>query len=351
MSKRGTLVVLAVLLALTLPGLFRIAWPFLTSFLLASILAIVVHPANQWLNRKVHRLGLATWLTTLATVLLLGTIFGFAGLALSQELAASYNTLSQRSLEEGGWPALVTHTADRIVDALATRLPLNKDAIRTEIVDSMRAFTGYLLNNVGTALGGVTSVLITSVLTTVFLYFLLRHGQDWIARLAVLVPLDPRVTSNLFRAVNHSVVANVYGVAAVVSGQGLFLGLGFWFAGVRSPALWGAIGGLASIIPVIGSPLVWVPVIIAFIFMGAYWKALLLGLWCALVVGSVDNVLRSFVVGARDKQHPMIIALAAIGGTYAFGVLGILLGPLLVSLSAALLQEIQEVISTSEEHK
>jgi hypothetical protein len=70
-----------------------------------------------------------------------------------------------------------------------------------------------------------------------------------------------------------------------------------------------------------------------------------LKMWGVFVVGSVDNVLRPFVVGARVKQHPMLIALAAIGGTYAFGVLGILLGPLVVSLVAALLEEIQKLVS------
>ena len=212
----------------------------------------------------------------------------------------------------------------------------------------MRTFTGFLRNNAGAAVGDVTSVLITGLLTTIFLYFLLRHGGDWIDRLAALTPLEPRVTSSLLRTVHDSVVANVNGVLAVVCGQGLFLGLGFWIVGVRSPVLWGAIGGLASIIPVVGSPLVWVPVVVAFAFMGAYWKALLLGLWGVLVVGSVNNVLRPFVVGARGKQHPMLIALAAIGGTYAFGVLGILLGPLVVALVAALLKEIHDLASPRE---
>jgi predicted PurR-regulated permease PerM len=348
MSKRGPLIFLAVLLASLLPSLLRIAWPFLTSFILASILAVVISPANRWLSRRVHRLGLATFLTTVATVFLLGIILAFAGFALARELTTTYDGLSRRSLEEGGWPALVTHTADRVVDALATRLPLNTDAIRTEILDGMRTVTGYLRNNVGAAVGGVTSFLITGLLTTIFLYFLLRHGKDWIGRLAALTPLDRRVTASLSQTVHDSVVANVYGVLAVVFGQGLLLSLGFWFVGVLSPVLWGAIGGLASIIPVVGSPLIWVPVVIAFLFMGSYWKALLLGLWGTLVVGSVDNVLRPFVVGARDKQHPMLIALAAIGGTYAFGVLGILLGPLVVSLVAALLKEIQELVSLEE---
>lgn len=347
MPKRGPLIFLAVLLAALLPSLVQIAWPFLTSFLLASMLAIVLNPANHWLSRRVHRFGFATLLTTLATVLLLGIVLAFAGLVFTRELTATYDALSRRSLEEGGWPALVAHTVDRVVDSVANRLPLDKEAIRTELLDGMRTVTGYLLDNAGAAAGGLTSALITGLLTTVFLYFLLRHGEDWIARLALLMPLDPRITANLFRTVHQSVVANVNGVLAVALSQGLLLSLAFWFVEVRSPVLWGALGGLASIIPVVGSPLIWVPVVVAFVFLGAYWKALLLALWGALVVGSVDNLLRPFVVRTGDKHHPMIIALAAIGGTYAFGVLGILLGPLIVSLAAALLKEIQELVSPS----
>jgi hypothetical protein len=162
-------------------------------------------------------------------------------------------------------------------------------------------------------------------------------------RLAALVPLEPRTTANIIRKVNDSVVANVNGVLAVGAAQGLALSVGFWLVGVRSPVLWGVLGGLASVIPVVGSPLVWVPVVVGFIVLGSYWKALILGLWSALLVGSIDNLLRPIVVGAREKQHPIIIALAAIGGTYAFGTLGILLGPVVVSLIAALVEEIQKL--------
>jgi predicted PurR-regulated permease PerM len=347
MAQRRSLIFLTIVLVALLPFLLQIAWPFLTSFMLASILAIVINPANRWLSYRLHRLGLATFLTTFATVFLLGIILTLAGFAITKELTTTYDALSRRSLEEGGWPALVTHTVDRVIDALGPRLPINKDAIRMELLDRMKAVAGYLLNHIGAAVGGVTSVLITGLLVTMFLFFLLRHGEDWIGRLAVVIPLDPRVTASLFQTVHGSVVANVYGVFAVAAGQGLLLCLGFWFFGVRSPVLWGAVGGLASIIPVVGSPLVWVPVVIGFVFMGFYWKALFLGLWGALVVGSIDNVLRPIVVRTRDKQHPMLIALAAIGGTYAFGVLGILLGPLVVSLVAALLKEIQELLSPS----
>lgn len=345
MPPRGPLIFLAVALIALLPFLILVALPFLTSFILASILAVVMSPVKEWLVRRIHRAGLATLLTTFATVLVVGIVVAFASFTIARELTAAYDALSRRSLEEGGWPTLVTHTADRVVDALATRLPVNKEAIRTELIDRMKGASGYLLNSVGAAVGGAANILITALLVAVILYFLLRYGKAWIARLALLTPLDPRTTASILRTIHDSVVANVNGVFAAAVGQGVFLSLGFWFVGLRSPALWGAVGGLASIIPLIGAPLVWVPVVIAYLLMGSYWKAVVLGLWASLVVGSVDNVLRPFVVGAREKQHPMLIALAAIGGTYAFGPMGILLGPLVVSLAAALLKEIQGLVS------
>lgn len=343
MPQRGSLIFLVVVLAALLPFLLQVAWPFLTSFILAAVLSIVMHPVKEWLSVRFHRPGLATFLTTFATIFVVAIVFAFAGFTITQQLTAAYNALSRRSLEEGGWPTLVTHTADRVVDALSTRIPINKAAIRTELIDRMKGASGYLLNHVGAAVGGLTTIVLTLLLVAVFLYYLLRYGRDWIGRLAALTPLDPRTTASIFRTVNDSVVANVYGAFVAAVGQGLCLSLGFWVVGLRSPVLWGAIGGLASIIPVVGAPLVWVPVVIAYLLMGSYWKVLVLGLWSAIVVGSIDNVLRSLVVGAREEQHPVIIGLAAIGGTYAFGALGLLLGPLVVSLVAALLQEIQKL--------
>jgi predicted PurR-regulated permease PerM len=133
----------------------------------------------------------------------------------------------------------------------------------------------------------------------------------------------------------------------VAIAQGALLIIGFWFVGVRSPALWGTLGGVASIIPVIGALIAWVPIALGLLVMGSYGKALALSLWCIILVGPSDNVLRPIVVGARNKQHPIIIALAAIGGTIAFGPLGIVLGPLTVSLAAVLFKQIQNLSSAS----
>jgi predicted PurR-regulated permease PerM len=340
-QQRRSLIFLFVLLAAILPILLQIAWPFLTSFIVASVIAIIVHPAKERLSRRIHRPGLATFLATLAIVSLLGIFLAITGFTLTREVTAVYDSFNQRSLEEGGWPALVTKTVDKTVDGLAKRLPIDKQAIEIELTNGMKTISSYLLSKIGIAVGEATNFVITGFLVTIFLYFLLKYGKGWVDRLAALSPLDDRAAATIIGTIHDSVVANVISMLAVVLGQGFLLTLGFWFVGVHSPVLWGALGGIASIIPVIGGLLIWGPVVIGYAIMGAYGKALALGLWCVLIVGSADNVLRPLVVGSRSNQHPILVALAAIGGTYAFGALGILLGPLMVSLVAALLKEIQ----------
>jgi predicted PurR-regulated permease PerM len=349
MPHRTPLIFLSVVMLALAPILLSIAWPFLTSFLLASILATVMSPVKEWVRLPLHRPGLATFITTLGVVTVLGGMLFLAGFTISRELTSAYHSLSETSVEKGGWVALITDTSDRVVDAVATRIPVDKQAIRAEILARLKATSGYLLGHLDSALGGITTAIVTIFMVTVFLYFLLRHGKDWVAGLVSITPLDHRAANRIVGTVRDSVMANVNGVFAAAIGQGLLLMLGFRITGLPSPVLWGGLGGLASIVPVVGAPLVWVPVAIGYLVIGAWWKAIFLGLWGSLLVGSVDNVLRPLVAGAGDKQHPVVIALAAIGGTYAFGALGILLGPLTVSLFAALLEEIQPLVASARD--
>ena len=347
-QQRRSLIFLFILFVLILPILIQIAWPFLTAIILASVIAIIMHPVKEWVSARIGGNGLATFLTTFATIFILGTVLTVIGFTLTREVKTLYEEFGRNSLREGDWPALVAATTQRIVDAVATQLPIDKEAIQTEIMNSMKAVSGYIVGNIGMAVSQMTSILATGVMVAIFLYFLLKRGKEWITRMVTVIAIDPAVAGNILRTIHSSVVANVNGMLAVAAAQGVLLVLGFWFIGMRSPVLWGALGGLFSIIPVVGAFLVWGPVAIGLLLMGAYWKTIILVLWAALIVGSADNVIRSIIVGKREKQHPVLIALAAIGGTYAFGFLGILLGPLAVSLTAALVKEIHQLVSAED---
>ena len=129
-AQRAPLIFLVLAVLALSPLVLEIMRPFVTPFILASILAIVVNPANTWVRSRLRRPSLAAFVTTLAVGVLLGIVVVAVGFALTHELTDAYDALSRRSLQEGGWAALVTNTADRVVEALATRLPVNRAAIR-----------------------------------------------------------------------------------------------------------------------------------------------------------------------------------------------------------------------------
>ena len=333
---------LGVVLGVLILFLLDSAWPFASAIILASILAVMLQPANTRLRRRL-RPGLASLVITSATVLVLAAAFALICITAVKTTRTAYRTLREQTNEEAVLPTLIVRTTDRIVDSVATRVPLPKATIRARVTEGMDVTGHYLLGLTQSALASMTSILITSVLAVVFLYYLLLYGDAWLRRASALAPLSPDITANLLRAAHQSIVANVNGVFAVAFVQGLLLSLGFGFVGIASPLQWGLVGAVASVIPFVGATIVWVPAVIGFVVMGAYWRAMMLGLWCVLVVGSVDNILRPLLIGARDKQNPVLIGFAMLGGTYVIGPLGLLIGPLVISLTGAVVEEIQKI--------
>src|SRR5262249_49780409 len=255
----------------------------------------------------------------------------------------AYYTLKEQTHEEAVLPALIVSTTDRIADSVATRVPLPKALIKARVTAGMDIVVHYLFSKTQSAVAEVPSIVMTSMLATIFLYYLLLYGDTWLRRGATLAPLSPEITARLLHTAHQSIVANVNGVLVVALSQGLLLSLGFRFVGIATPLLWGFVGAIASLVPFVGATVVWIPAVIGFAVMGSYWKATVLGLWGALVVGSIDNILRPMVIGARDKQNPVLVGFAMLGGTYAIGPLGLLIGPLVISLTGAVVEEIHKL--------
>jgi predicted PurR-regulated permease PerM len=341
MRNRATLIFLSVALAALLPFAWNIAQPFVTPFLLACVLGLMIHPLQTRIAAKVHQPGPAALLSTLAAFVLLMLPLAFVGFALTRELREAYVRLSRLSVEGGGWQALFSHTTDRAIATAALYLPLDQEKIKAEALNHIKDAAGSMLNVAGAAFGGVSSTLVTAVGVVVLLYFVLRYGQFWLDEAKSFVPLEPEITDSIFQTVNDTVVANVNGLLAVAAAQGFLLGIGFAFVGLSSPVLWGLIGSIASMIPVVGIVLVWLPFVIGLAVTGSYGSAAILLGWSVVVVGSADNIIRPLVVGGRVNQNPMLIVLSIIGGTAAFGAIGMILGPVVVSLVIALATELR----------
>jgi predicted PurR-regulated permease PerM len=131
--------------------------------------------------------------------------------------------------------------------------------------------------------------------------------------------------------------ASVYGVITIAIIQGTLGGLAFWVLGIRSAIIWAVVMTFLSMVPMLGAFIVWVPAAIYLAITGQVMKAVLLALWGTLVIGMIDNFLRPKLVGSRTRLHELLIFFAVLGGLNVFGVLGVVLGPVVLAVTLSLL--------------
>src|SRR5262249_7576753 len=156
-----------------------------------------------------------------------GTTIAFVCVSFVKISATAYNAINQHSSQGGGGVRMIIDRTDRIVDELSKRLPVPKERIKAEILNAIKAGAGGLLKKTQQVVENIASILVTTVFAMLFLYYLLRYGEQWLTRAVALVPVSPQITANLLRTAQQSIIANVNGVLVVALAQGLFLSLGF----------------------------------------------------------------------------------------------------------------------------
>jgi predicted PurR-regulated permease PerM len=169
------------------------------------------------------------------------------------------------------------------------------------------------------------------------LFFFFRDRDDVLGVLRCLIPLSNRETDEVFDRVRTMVRATIYGNVMTSILQGTLGGLMFWFLGLPGPLLWGVAMFILSLVPTLGSFLIWAPAAVALALMGSLGKAAILVGWGVLVVGSIDNIVYPFLVGRDIKMHTLAIFLSLLGGLFIFGAAGIVLGPVLFAIALALI--------------
>jgi predicted PurR-regulated permease PerM len=168
-------------------------------------------------------------------------------------------------------------------------------------------------------------------------YYALRDGDRLVDYVEELMPLEPHTEDRILDEVRNYTDAVVFGQVATAVVQGLAAGLGFWIFQVPAPVLFGFATAVLSLLPVIGPPLVWLPISIFLIASGSTGRGVGLLIWSALLVSTIDNVLKPKIMSERSGMHPTIALLGVIGGLVAFGFMGFLLGPVILALFLTML--------------
>jgi predicted PurR-regulated permease PerM len=342
-NKRTTIIFLSVLLAVVLALAFVITQSFLRPIAFAIILAVVFYPLHERLLRwNKGRAVSSALLSTLLLILLFAVpSFIIAVLAANEALSAAHY-LGRRSAAEGGFASLVTTLADRPLHYVGHWIDLSKYDFNAMISANAQKVSVWLVGFGANVLSGVARFIVDALITFVVVFFLFRDGAQWAYRAGMVLPLSPEQVARLYRNISDTIIANVYGILSVGVAQGLLTGIAMRIVGMESSLLLGVAAGFASIIPVVGSALIWAPFAIYLLVTGAIWKGVFLFAWGVLVVSAIDNVIRPWVVGGRVELHPLVLVFFILGGVEAFGFLGLFLGPVIASVLAALFDILRE---------
>jgi predicted PurR-regulated permease PerM len=326
---------LGVLLVLSFIAVARLAEPVWVGIVFGALMAFTIQPLYR---RVCMRLGQRRrWSALLVTLATGGlSVLGGAGAiyVLTREIIGVMALLQQR-LESGSLQDVVGEQGLR----LAQRLGLNEADLSHRIQGELSRAATYVAAAAGLLVETTKTAVVGLVIGCVTMYYVLIEWPSIPVRLERVLPLDPRHTRALvleFRDVGRSALIGTMATAVI---QGVLATIGFALGGVEHAALWGLLTAVASFLPVVGTAVIWAPVTLHYVATGQFALALLEGVWgLFLVVGFGEYVVRPWLVGQRGKAQPLLMLVAAIGGIQVFGLAGIVVGPVLMSLFLAILR-------------
>lgn len=322
-------------LVLSISSLFlAVVWPFLQALLFAAILAGLFKPLQRSLAKLFRgRESLAAVATILVLMLIIiGPVSALAGLIVKQAVDVSDHALPWVQQQLGSAGSFDLH------DWLAARFPMFEDFLpsRTEIANALgtavKAAGAYLVASASSFTAGTAGVLLDFFVMLYAMFFFLRDGRGILEKIFYYMPLSHDDEVLMLERFVSVTKATIKGTLLIGLIQGGLAGIAFYFAGITGAAFWGAVMVVLSIIPGVGAALVWVPAVIYLAATGHHLAAILLGVWCAGVVGTIDNVLRPTLVGKDAKMPDLLILIGTLGGLFLFGPLGFIVGPIICGL-------------------
>lgn len=323
----SALPLLACLMAIAILG-FVVFGPFLVTFVVAASTALLLAPAQERLARAA---GGRASVAAAAVVVLCAALFTLLILT----YAALLRTQAHALLESAA-PLLQPGAAERWWSkTLAARLPSLPAPPLSEVVRRLATMGSDLLR-AGAARAGDT--LLHLALFFMMLFFLLRDGPALGTEIRAVSPFSRAQEDDMVRHLSATVRAGMLALVLVPVAEAITAVIGFAIFGVPAPFLWGAMVGFAGLIPVVGTPLAWVPAVLYLLATGPAWQGIGLLIYGLTVINMVGHVVKPLLLRGGAQIHPLLGFLAILGGLFAFGPAGLIVGPVILSLAMSALR-------------
>ena len=318
---------------------WRIVEPLWQPLVWAVLLGSLLAPLNA---RLAIRLGdrprLASGITTLLTVLLFllpvaiiaGTVAAQAAQLLGR-LNAHAPQIANGSLDLANIPLLSAP-----LEWIGSHTSVTVDELQAWIIAETKKVLQSLASSGGNFVLGALGTVVRFGLMLFVLFFVLRDGTALGQKVVRMLPIEERRRSRLWLHLAEVTRAVFMGIGLTALVQGMLVGIGFWIGGLPSPLVFGVLGTLCALIPLVGTALVWVPGVAFLAIQGDYGHAIFLVAWSVLVVGSVDNFLRPMLISGRSELPTLAVFIGVMGGLSTFGFIGLFIGPIVLGLLVAL---------------
>ena len=304
---------------------------FLMAIFMAGIFAALSRPVYRRLARWTGgRRSLASILTlVLIVMVVLLPLTALTGVVTGQAIKVSQSAMP--------WVRQQIEQPNVISDYLAKIPYYDHIAPHSELImrkagEMVGRVSQFIINHLSSAALGAANFLFMLFTWLYTMYFFLMDGEKLLEKILYYLPLEDQDEQQMLERFTSVTRATLKGTAVIGILQGGLAGLAFWVVGIPSAVFWGAIMVVLSIIPSVGTAVVWVPAALILGFSGAVTKAVVLALFCALVVGSLDNLLRPILVGKDTQMHELMIFFGTLGGIFMFGMLGVIIGPIIAAL-------------------
>lgn len=319
----------------------QILMPFASAFVWAGCLAVLLRPINDWLTLKLGRRRdlSAGILTAFVPLVLIGPIMAL-GIMFTNQIAqlATYLQGQSQHLNEG-WLAKFERypLISPIMRWISENTAITTEQLHAWISGSLQTMLQSLAVGGGTLVLGAVGTLVGFFLMLFLFYFLLRDGREMLVHALNLIPMATHSRRDLLHVVASTTRAVVYGSVLTALVQGAMVGIAFAITGLPSPVVFGVVAAALALLPAGGAAIVWVPAMVWLGYCGSWGLAIFMGTW-GLVVSLGDNLLRPVLISQHAPVSTLAVFVGFVGGVSAFGPVGLIAGPVLLTLIIALLR-------------
>ena len=323
--------------AVLLYAAFKVIQPFLTAILLGAILVILTF--NLFRRVRIASRGSSA---KAAVVMLIGitVVIVIPAVILTTLLVQQANVVVDK-LQDGEAQEMLRRIDLTRHLAFIKRVAPNFDPATLSpdriLLPAMRQVPGWAARHGGALLGGLAGALLGFALVLLSMFFFYVEGEDILAQLSILSPLPKRYDDEFRSKFKDVVDATFRGQLFTGIAQGVMTGIGLAIAQVPGAGFWGAVAALLSLIPMVGAAAVWVPASIYLVISASmearpWWQPIFMILWGVLPVSLIDNVVRPWAMKGKAQLPAIPLLFSVLGGMQAFGIVGLVIGPLVFSL-------------------